>query len=245
MSPRTALIEAAYLAASILFILGLRSLTVPDRARRGMQLAALGMLVAIVGTLLHHEIVSYEWIAVALVIGTLIGVPLSWVPLTAVPQRTALSHAFGGLAAALVGVCHYYLHGAEHLSHFTMGALGFEVLFGGLTFTGSLMAFGKLQGLISSRNITYPMQNASNIGLFAATVANLRWLWNWEAGPQPPPAGDPNGSPSPVSGGMAPWCPRRTPWRPGRPSGCNPGEVRNRLRGRIWLLCGPAFCHRF
>ena len=104
VSPRTALIEAAYLAASVLFILGLRSLTVPDRARRGMQLAALGMLVAVVGTLLHHEIVRYQWILAGLVLGSLIGYPLGvFMPMTAMPQRIALSHTFGALAATLVG----------------------------------------------------------------------------------------------------------------------------------------------
>ena len=94
------------------------------------------------------------------------------IPMTKMPERIALSHAFGGLAAALVGVCHYSLH-SETLSHGTMAALGFEVLFGGLTFTGSLVAFGKLQGFVPGRNITYPFQNESNIGTFALTVVML------------------------------------------------------------------------
>jgi NAD(P) transhydrogenase subunit beta len=170
-------VEILYLVSSLLFVLGIRGLTHPETARRGVLLAELGMLFAVAGTVVHPEIKSYIWIVIAGVIGSGIGVAMAaLIPMTKMPERIALSHAFGGLAAALVGVCHYYLHSGEHLSHFTMGALGFEVLFGGLTFTGSLMAFGKLQGFISSRNITYPGQNAMNIGLFASAVAILVYI---------------------------------------------------------------------
>jgi NAD(P) transhydrogenase subunit beta len=167
-------VELLYLVSSILFVLGIRGLTRADSARRGVILAEFGMAFAVAGTLVHPEIVTYRWIVIAGVIGSAIGVAMSaLIPMTKMPERIALSHAFGGLAAALVGVCHYYLHSGHHLSHFTMGALGFEVLFGGLTFTGSLMAFGKLQGTIPGRNITYPMQNALNIGLFVSAAALL------------------------------------------------------------------------
>src|SRR5215213_8248071 len=102
-------IQAAYLAASVLFILGLKSLTKPDSARRGMQQAAVGMVLAIVGTLLHQEILTYNWIIAGLIIGTIIGYPLGmFVPMTAMPQRIAFSHMFGALAATLVGVAEYY-----------------------------------------------------------------------------------------------------------------------------------------
>ena len=102
------LIQAAYLAASVLFILGLKSLTRPDSARRGMQQAAVGMVLAIAGTLLHHEIVRYDWIVGGLVVGTVIGIPLGFlVPMTAMPQRIAISHMFGALAATLVGIVEY------------------------------------------------------------------------------------------------------------------------------------------
>src|SRR5436305_8652058 len=98
-----------YLAASVLFILGIRSLTHPDRARRGMQLAAIGMVVAICGTLINHQIVDYKWIAAGLVLGTLIGYPLGmWVPTTALPQRIAISLSFGALASTLVGIAEYH-----------------------------------------------------------------------------------------------------------------------------------------
>jgi H+-translocating NAD(P) transhydrogenase subunit beta len=130
------------------------------------------MTAAVVGTLVHPEIVNYTWIVVAVVVGTAIGIPLSKVPLTAVPQRTALSHAFGGLAAALVGTAEYSLwldHG--ELTTFRMGALGVEVILGCLTFTGSLMAAGKLQEIIPTRPMTYRGQNFVNLGLLAVAAA--------------------------------------------------------------------------
>ena len=170
-------IQIAYLAASVLFILGLRGLTAPDKARRGMQLAAWGMLVAVIGTLLNHEIVSFTWILLGLILGSAIGAAMSiWMPMTAIPQRTAISHAFGALAATLVGVEHYYHHmqaghaEAVSLGPVDMAALGFEVMFGSLTITGSLMAFGKLQGLLPSAPVTYRFQNQSNISLFVIAV---------------------------------------------------------------------------
>jgi NAD(P) transhydrogenase subunit beta len=168
--------EFTYLAASILFIFGLKGLSHPDTARRGMNLAALGMLMAVVGTLVRHEIVRYEWIIAGLIIGSIIGAAMSiWMPMTAMPQRTALSHAFGALAAALVGVSEYYRHG-ETLGAFKMTALGLEVMLGGITVTGSLMAFIKLQDLIRGTPITYKGQNIFNITLFIITAAIFVYL---------------------------------------------------------------------
>jgi NAD(P) transhydrogenase subunit beta len=165
------LIEFSYLLASILFIFGLRSLSHPKTARQGMNLAAAGMLVAIVGTLLHHEIITYTWIIIGLVIGGLIGAAMSiWMPMTAMPQRTALSHAFGAFAASLVGISEYYRHAVhlnEQLPAYKMTAIGFEVLFGSLTVTGSLIAFAKLQELMRGTPITYKGQNIINVVLFA------------------------------------------------------------------------------
>jgi NAD(P) transhydrogenase subunit beta len=162
------LTQATYLAAAALFILSLRWLSDPKTARRGVGAGVAGMTAAIVGTLLHPEIVNYTWIIVASVIGTAIGVPLSKVPLTAVPQRTALSHAFGGLAAGLVGTAKYFLwlHDGE-LTTFRMAAIGTEVILGYVTLTGSLMAAGKLQEIIPTRPMTYPGQNVVNLGLLA------------------------------------------------------------------------------
>ena len=125
------LTQATYLVAAVLFVFSLRWLSSPKTARQGVAAGVGGMIAAVIGTLLHPEIVSYTWIVVALVVGTAIGVPLSWVPLTAVPQRTALSHAFGGLAAGLVGTAKYMLwlagrraHLVPHVRHRCRGAAG-------------------------------------------------------------------------------------------------------------------------
>ena len=170
MDVRTVFTEVSYLFASILFILGLRGLSHPDTARRGMHLAEFGMLLAILGTLVNREIVSYEWIIAGLLIGSTIGLAMGlWVPMTAMPQRTALSHAFGALAASLVGISEYYLHGTG-LGQFKMSALSFEVLLGSLTTTGSLVAFAKLQGLMPGSPLTYKGQNIFNLSLLAVTI---------------------------------------------------------------------------
>src|SRR4026207_192389 len=170
---QTYFIELSYLLASVLFILGLKGLSHPETAKRGMHLAEFGMLMAIVGTLMHFEIVSYVWIIIGLVVGSLIGLVMGvWVPMTAMPQRTALSHAFGAFAAALVGISEYYRHYdvGEHLDRITMGALGFEVMLGALTTTGSLLAFAKLQGMVRGTPMTYRGQNVFNMVLLAATI---------------------------------------------------------------------------
>jgi NAD(P) transhydrogenase subunit beta len=174
-------IEFTYLAASILFILGLKGLSHPESAKRGMHLAEFGMLLAIIGTLLHHEIIDYTWIIVGLLTGSIIGGAMAyWVPMTAMPQRTALSHAFGAFAAALVGVAEYYnyTHGFKltELTRFDMGAMGFEIMFGSLTTTGSLIAFAKLQGLVRGTPVTFKGQNVFNMTLLAATIGCYVYL---------------------------------------------------------------------
>jgi len=165
------LTQLSYLAAAGLFIMSLRWLSHPKTARRGVGAGAAGMLLAIIGTMLAPEIINYTWVLLAMLVGTAIGVPLSWVPLTAVPQRTALSHAFGGLAAGLVGTAKY-MHWLEHgeLTRFRVAAIVLEVLLGYLTFTGSLMAAGKLQEIVPTRPITYPNQNIVNLGLLAIAI---------------------------------------------------------------------------
>ena len=165
------LTQASYLLSAALFILSLRWLSHPKTARRGLAAGVLGMAAAVGGTLLHPEIVTFKWIALAVIAGTIIGVPLSRVPLTAVPQRTALSHAFGGLAAGLVGTAKYILWLQEgHLTTFRTAAITVEVILGYLTFTGSLMAAGKLQEIIPTRPITYPGQNVINLSLLGIAV---------------------------------------------------------------------------
>ncbi len=169
-------VQVAYIAASAAFILGLRGLTKPDTARRGMQLAAMGMLLAVIGTLLNHQIISYDLIIIGLVIGTAIGLPMGLlVPMTAMPQRIAISHMFGALAVTLVGIAEFlhYRDVPGGPGAIKMVALGFETVFGALTITGSFMAFGKLQGFISGRPITFRGQKIINAAIFVGAIG----LW--------------------------------------------------------------------
>jgi len=149
------LIEITYLIATALFILSLKWLSSPATARRGVWAGEIGMVLAIAGTLLHHGIVDYKW--------------LGNVAMTAVPQRTALSHAFGALCVTLVGTAEFYLRTPE-VPRFTMSVLSLEVILGSLTFTGSLMAAGKLQEVLPQRPITYKGQNVVNLGMLAVAI---------------------------------------------------------------------------
>jgi NAD(P) transhydrogenase subunit beta len=164
------ILEIIYLIATALFILSLKWMSSPTTARHGVWAGELGMLLAVGGTLLDRGIVDYKWIAIALVLGTIIGVPLGRVHMTAVPQRTALSHAFGALCVTLVGTSEFYLR-APDIPPFVMAVLGLEVILGSLTFTGSLMATGKLQEILPQRPITYKGQNVVNLGVLAIAVA--------------------------------------------------------------------------
>jgi NAD(P) transhydrogenase subunit beta len=163
-----------YILSAVLFILGLKGLSSPKWARKGMFLAAFGMLMAIVGTLFHPEIVNYKWIAVGMAIGAAVGGTMGLrIPMTAVPQRTALSHSLGALAASLIGISEYLRHVGVGLDSVKMTTIGLEVIIGSLTFTGSLMAAAKLQGLLPGAPITYKGQNVSNILLLTGMVGTL------------------------------------------------------------------------
>jgi NAD(P) transhydrogenase subunit beta len=162
-------IEVLYLIASVLFILSLKWMSSPTTARHGIWAGEAGMLLAIIGTLMRGGFHDYHMIAIALVLGALIGVPLGEVAMTAVPQRTALSHAFGALCVTLVGSAEFYLRTPE-ISRFMMSVLSIEVILGGLTVTGSLMAAGKLQEILPQRPLTYKGQNFVNFVLLAAAV---------------------------------------------------------------------------
>ncbi|MGA2387411.1 MAG: NAD(P)(+) transhydrogenase (Re/Si-specific) subunit beta [Candidatus Sulfotelmatobacter sp.] len=168
------LIEFLYLIASALFILSLKWMSSPSTARHGIWAGEIGMVVAIAGTLLHHGM-DYKWIAVGLVLGSGIGIPLGMVQMTAVPQRTALSHAFGALCVTLVGTAEFYLR-TPNVPPFMMSVLSMEVILGGLTFTGSLMAAGKLQEILPQRPITYKGQNLVNFLLFGVAVCSAVYL---------------------------------------------------------------------
>ncbi len=174
-APQSHIIEIIYLIASALFILSLKWMSSPTTARRGVWAGEIGMVLAIAGTLLHHGIIDYKWIAIALVLGTIIGVPLGLVQMTAVPQRTALSHAFGALCVTLVGTAEFYLR-SPNVPRFMMSVLSMEVILGGLTFTGSLMAAGKLQEVLPQRPITYKGQNIVNLAMLAISVGIAVYL---------------------------------------------------------------------
>jgi NAD(P) transhydrogenase subunit beta len=169
------LIEIVYLIASALFILSLKWMSSPTTARHGVWAGEIGMVLAIAGTLLHHGIIDYKWIIIALVLGTGIGIPLGMVQMTAVPQRTALSHAFGAFCVTLVGTAEFYLR-TPTVPRFMMSVLSIEVILGGLTFTGSLMAAGKLQELLPQRPITYRGQNIVNLSFLAVAVGIAIYL---------------------------------------------------------------------
>jgi H+-translocating NAD(P) transhydrogenase subunit beta len=168
-------IEIIYLVASILLILALKWMNSPRTARHGVWAGEVGMLLAIGGTLLEHGIVDYKGIAIALVLGTCIGIPLGLVHMTAVPQRTALSHAFGAFCVTLVGTAEFYLR-SPNVPRFTMAVLSVEVILGALTFTGSLMAAGKLQEILPQRPLTYKGQNFVNLLLLAIALAGAVYL---------------------------------------------------------------------
>jgi NAD(P) transhydrogenase subunit beta len=162
------LFPALYILAAASFILAIKWMNSPTTARRGVLIGEIGMLLAVVGTLLRAEVVSYQWIFIAFLIGSAIGVPIAYyMPMTAVPQRTAFSHACGALAAALIGAAEYY----RQMPHgVVMIALFVEMLLGFLTFTASMMAFGKLQETLPQRPITFRGQNFVNLGILILAV---------------------------------------------------------------------------
>ena len=163
------LIDFAYIAAAVLFILSLKWLSSPATARHGVLAGEIGAALAVIATLFNPALVQYKWIAVALIIGAAIGIPLGMVRMTAVPQRTALSHAFGALSATMIGIAEYYVH-APHVTKFSMVEIAMEVIIGSLTFTGSLIAAGKLQEILPQRPITYRGQNIVSLSVLGAAI---------------------------------------------------------------------------
>ncbi len=166
--------QFVYLASAALFILSIKWMSQVRSSRRGNWAGSLAMLLAVAGTLAYTGITSTSatWVGGAIALGAIIGVPMAvFMPMTAVPQRTALSHAFGGLAAGLVGTAEY-LQYAPHINHFAMGALATEMLLGYLTFTGSMLAFGKLQELIPTQPIIYPLRNVISIATLLVAIGS-------------------------------------------------------------------------
>ena len=173
---RDDLIQVAYLVAAFCFILGLRWLSSPRTARKGNLVAALGMLIAIVATLVDGRVVGYTWIAIAAFVGGSIGALVARrVQMTAMPQLVALLNGLGGGAAALIAVSEYHVAGAageERLGAVIAVSVMFSAIVGSISFAGSLVAFGKLQELLPGRPITWPAQKLIN-GLGAIAVLGL------------------------------------------------------------------------
>lgn len=184
----TTFVQLAYLVSSALFIFALHWMNDPKTARRGVIGGVAAMVIAVLATWGLPEIKNHGWIIAAILVGAAVGVPLSWVPLTAVPQRTALSHAFGGLAAGLVGTAEFYYwlnHDPSQFTAFRMTAIVAEIILGYLTFTGSLIAAGKLQEIkwIPQRPWTYRGQNYVNLGAFGLAVVLGVLLVFWPTSP--------------------------------------------------------------
>lgn len=165
------LIDASYIVAVVLFILAIKWLSSPASARHGVLVGEIAAALAVGATLCDPQVVAYKWIIITLIIGAAIGIPLGMVKMTAVPQRTALSHAFGALSAAMIGIAEYYV-GIPHVTRFGMAEIGLEVVIGSLTFTGSLIAAGKLQEVkfIPQRPVVYKGQNIVSLSVLAAAV---------------------------------------------------------------------------
>src|ERR1700690_593020 len=164
------LIDSTYIIAVVGFVLSLKWLSSPVSAKYGVLAGEIAAALAVGATLFNPELVQYKWILVALIIGAGVGIPLGLVHMTAVPQRTALSHAFGALSAAMIGIAEYYV-AAPNLSKFSMAEIGLEVIIGSLTFTGSVIAAGKLQEILPQRPITYRGQNIVSLSILGAALA--------------------------------------------------------------------------
>jgi NAD(P) transhydrogenase subunit beta len=163
------LLDWAYVLASVLFVLSLKWLSSPTTSRRGVLAGEIGAAFAVGATLFNPDLVQYKWIVIALIIGAAVGIPLGLVQMTAVPQRTALSHAFGALSASMIGIAEYYV-GVPNISRFGMGEIALEVIIGSLTFTGSVIAAGKLQEILPQRPIVYKGQNFVSLSVLGAAI---------------------------------------------------------------------------
>jgi proton-translocating NAD(P)+ transhydrogenase subunit beta len=163
-------LDFAYIVAVVGFILAIKWLSSPTTARHGVLAGEIAAALAVGATLYNPDLVQYKWIVIGLIIGAAIGIPLGMVKMTAVPQRTAVSHAFGALSAAIIGIAEYYV-GVPRVTRFEMGEIGLEVIIGSLTFTGSLIAAGKLQEILPQRPITYKGQNIVSLSVLAGALA--------------------------------------------------------------------------
>ncbi len=169
-------VQYLYIVSIVLFVLSLRWMGEVKTSRRGIWACRAGMALAIGATLAAYQIQRYDLLAGAIAVGAIIGVPIAMrLPMTAVPQRTAMSHAFGSLAVGLIGVAEYNQR-APSVDTFTMSVLASEMILGFLTFTGSCIAFAKLQELIPGKPFIYPGRNFVSLGVLGAAVAFAVYL---------------------------------------------------------------------
>jgi NAD(P) transhydrogenase subunit beta len=182
METRVLVMQLAYLVSAVLFITGLKRLSHPDTARGGNRLAAIGMLVAIVATLVGEQILTWQWIIGGLLIGTVVGGFMArFVKMTAMPQMVGLFNGFGGLASGLVAAAEFlrYSMGVAGTAEVPVDAsisIMLGTLIGAVTFSGSLVAFGKLQGIVTEKAVRYPAQQFLNAVLFLGIVAVMSYL---------------------------------------------------------------------
>lgn len=176
----TIIIEVSYLISSILFIFGIKKLSSPKTARQGNLLAAIGMLIAIVVTLFDQHVLTFEWIIIGLIVGGTIGVLMALkTPMTGMPQMVGLLNGFGGGASLLVAISEYYK--MKNFPNWTFNVetditIALSILIGAVTFTGSLIAFGKLQGIVTGKVVKYPLQHPINLFLLVITFALSAWF---------------------------------------------------------------------
>ena len=182
METRVLIMQLAYLVSAVLFITGLKRLSHPDTARGGNRLAAIGMLLAIVATLVGEQILTWQWIIGGLLIGTVVGGFMArFVKMTAMPQMVGLFNGFGGLASGLVAAAEFlrYSMGVAGTAEVPVDAsisIMLGTLIGAVTFSGSLVAFGKLQGIVTEKAVRYPAQKFLNAVLFLGILAAMAYL---------------------------------------------------------------------
>ncbi|MCK5087425.1 MAG: NAD(P)(+) transhydrogenase (Re/Si-specific) subunit beta, partial [Melioribacteraceae bacterium] len=169
------IIYLVYLVASVLFILGIKKLGSPKTARQGNMLSSLGMFLAVVVTLFDQHILTYEYIILGIVVGSAIGAIMATkVQMTGMPQMVGLLNGFGGAASALVALSEYYKGNTDDTS--IVITIILSVLIGAVTFTGSFIAFGKLQGIVTGKVVKYPLQNPINVLLILVVLAGGVYL---------------------------------------------------------------------
>ena len=172
------LAELAYLVSAFLFVMGLKQLSSPATARKGNLMASIAMLIAIVVTLIEHDVMNWRWIALGIILGSLIGaVAARAVKMTAMPEMVGIFNGFGGGASALVAVAEFFRLQAAGMLPVPEGAtIMVSVLIGGVTFSGSFIAFGKLTGWISGNPVTFPLFKTVNATLFLGLIGMAAYM---------------------------------------------------------------------